>query len=363
MKLLSSSSVSTTSSNANYTSKVSCISGMLRRLLCSNSLPTHPSDHISLSTTYHYCDRTKEAEADGLSLKPPGVVARLMGLESMPPFSLDHAKASNTRPISRSRSMNSVDLLREIKGRNPPTYLELEDENFFILSFESREIMSKQRKNNFAETKQRRKEKLNNKVILMHKAPQKFTVLKDSTNVLRPTDKFLQSISVGMEDYEGAKITRKKKKKKRESFAVEKTLTQSDSEKSSPNSVLYFAETQNSEKFFRLTSSRSRRTLTEELENYRKLKLTAGDNNGVEAKKSERICAESWKKEYKHSENCVQIWSGFSILADRETVERNWLQKEICNFEYCKEIVGGIGLKILDQLLEELVDQLVEQPL
>lgn len=283
MKLLSSSSVSTTSSNANYTSKVSCISGMLRRLLCSNSLPTHPSDQISLSTTYQYSNHTKEAEADdGLSLKAPGVVARLMGLESLPPFSLDHAKASNNKSISRSRSMNSVDLLREIKGRNPrvnsfrepPTYMELEDENFFILSFESREIVSKQRKNNFAEIKQRRKEKLNNKiresvdlkkkenlhvinyevstqklddkVILMHKDSQKFTVLKDSTNVLRPTDKFLQNISVGMEDYEGAKITRKKKKKKRESFAVEKPLTQFDSEKSSPNSVLYFAETQNS---------------------------------------------------------------------------------------------------------------------
>ncbi|KAJ8531922.1 hypothetical protein K7X08_011845 [Anisodus acutangulus] len=299
--------------------------------MCSSSLPTHPA----------------EAELDVVVCeRAPGVVARLMGLESMSPFT--------TRPSISLRELESTKVRNHSFPEIPSTFLELEDENFFILSFESRGIVaSKQRKNEIKQLR-RRKEKLNNKtvnnenlpkksddkVIIMHNtATQRFPKLKESTNIFQPTHNSLQNLSSKsfklIQDTEGEiSITMKRRKKKKKK----------------------------KEKFSRPTSSRSKRTLSEELENYRKLKLI-GDNNRVEANKSsEGICDESWKRGYK-DEYYVPLWRDICRLAGRETVERNWLHREICKFEYCKEIGGRIGLQILDHMLEELVDQLVGQPL
>ncbi|KAF2312557.1 hypothetical protein GH714_035059 [Hevea brasiliensis] len=66
----------------------SCLACILRRLLCPRSLPTHPSDQMKDTTSIrshikqqHFIN--SNATLDSASTAP-GIVARLMGLESFP---------------------------------------------------------------------------------------------------------------------------------------------------------------------------------------------------------------------------------------------------------------------------------------
>lgn len=104
----------------NETSK--CLSGILRGLLCTGSLPTHPSDSISAepnTTTNRFKknNTTNNPEKDSKNelIKPqvpptPGIVARLMGLETLPDFNWSQNRTT-LDSILRSRSVNSVTYL------------------------------------------------------------------------------------------------------------------------------------------------------------------------------------------------------------------------------------------------------------
>ena len=194
MKLLPSPSISSSSTSSfdpnMCTSKgatASCLTGLLRRILCSRSLPTHPSDQIT-ETSSILCD-SRHQELIGPNEKlettaaTPGVVARLMGLESFPETSsVDMKVGANS--ISRSRSMNSMEFRGEhdqIQGqhrrvkstlsfREMPTFLEVENKEYFVLSFEniggeSKKVRSKERKCEVGsgELKEKRREKSNRK--------------------------------------------------------------------------------------------------------------------------------------------------------------------------------------------------------
>ncbi|KAF5446714.1 hypothetical protein F2P56_032318 [Juglans regia] len=188
MRLLSyspsySSSSSTTTFDANMCNSKSatagCLAGILRRILCSGNLPTHPSDQIVEADSVVYeKDQEFKAKDKIETAATPGIVARLMGLESMPEINWMNSR-SNPDSISRSRSMNSADHLagfdpmqgqhRRVKStlsfREMPTFLELENDNFLILSFEnggrSTELRSRGRNSDlsFGESKQRRAER------------------------------------------------------------------------------------------------------------------------------------------------------------------------------------------------------------
>ncbi|XP_073275220.1 uncharacterized protein [Primulina huaijiensis] len=108
-------------SSANNPTSTKCFSGFLRSLLCTGSLPTHPSDqlNIELNTTQIDCrnpEKSSESEANHgkqatASLKP-GVVARLMGLESLPASPLP-SRQKTLGSYFRSRSVNSIDFLSQ----------------------------------------------------------------------------------------------------------------------------------------------------------------------------------------------------------------------------------------------------------
>lgn len=164
MKLISSSFSSSSSSSSSTTSfdvnmcnsksaTAGCLAGILRRLLCSGTLPTHPSDHITEETNSVNSSQYLKVQEKILSLESPGLVARLMGLESMPDVDFDCVK-SRPNSVSRSRSMNSTDRLagyydskqqgqhhRRAKStvsfRETAEFVELGNEEFFILSFEN----------------------------------------------------------------------------------------------------------------------------------------------------------------------------------------------------------------------------------
>nr|GMD73300.1 transcriptional regulator ATRX homolog isoform X2 [Ipomoea batatas] len=363
MKFSSNSSSSGGGAGNADASKNGCIAGMFRRLLCSNALPTHPADHMSSVSTHpssdHAIQRRKSEEGKKIeSLASTGVVARLMGLESMPRVELNPNKA-----IARSQSMSSMDSLRELKStkeknlracsfREIPTYLELEDENFFILSFEyggkTAELRPKQRRSEKVKNSCRRRESVHQKnkenldinqvsVEENQKGSEIITgsdgKLQDSTNILRPTRK-------------------------------DKIEADCDSEKSSPNSVLGFVEfpaiqdIPNSEKFWKLASSKSRRTLSEELENYRKLKLISDD---FQPKRSEKVYGAAARKNWcSKDENDVKLWGEICRLADAQTLQTKWQHEEIWKQEkVCQEIGGSFEFEIVDELIGEMVDQLI----
>uniref|UniRef100_A0A803KRH5 DUF3741 domain-containing protein n=1 Tax=Chenopodium quinoa TaxID=63459 RepID=A0A803KRH5_CHEQI len=124
---------------------------VLSRILCSKSLPTHPSDPIEINKKQHY-STIETIVVDGAVT--PNVVARLMGLDSMPELEFSsefHQKFTNSIP--RSKSMDSEDFrgeTEEMQGqhrrvktsvsfRETPDFFELEDDDFFILNFDKRE--------------------------------------------------------------------------------------------------------------------------------------------------------------------------------------------------------------------------------
>ncbi|XP_073034087.1 uncharacterized protein [Primulina eburnea] len=102
-----------------------CFSGILRGLLCTGSLPTHPSDQFNIksctaqidcrnpekcsgSEAYNHVDKQAAASSK------PGVVARLMGLDSLPASPLSSRQNSKTLgSYFRSRSVNSIDFLSQ----------------------------------------------------------------------------------------------------------------------------------------------------------------------------------------------------------------------------------------------------------
>lgn len=201
MKLLPSPSFSASSTSSfdpnmctSKSATASCLTGLLRRILCSRSLPTHPSDQIT-ETSSILCDGRhqeliKSNEKLETTAATPGVVARLMGLESFPETSSVDMKVS-ANSISRSRSMNSVEFRgesdrmqgqhRRVKStlsfREMPTFLEVENKEYFVLSFEtigseSKKVRSKERKCEVrsGELKEKRREKCKRKENRREKA-------------------------------------------------------------------------------------------------------------------------------------------------------------------------------------------------
>nr|KJB36924.1 hypothetical protein B456_006G183100 [Gossypium raimondii] len=86
-----------------------CFSSVLRRILCSGTPQTHPSDHIvGLNTVDDIAKVEVQASETG-----PGIVARLMGLDSLPENNwLQKSKIPG--PVTRSRSVNFMDYMLEL---------------------------------------------------------------------------------------------------------------------------------------------------------------------------------------------------------------------------------------------------------
>ncbi|XP_022889520.1 uncharacterized protein LOC111405061 [Olea europaea var. sylvestris] len=93
-----------------------CFSGVIGRLLCGGSLPTHPSDQF---VEYKKCKEVDHPPENALrsddakvkAAEAPGVVARLMGLDSIPGDI--KPKDRSLASYFRSRSVNSIDFLAQ----------------------------------------------------------------------------------------------------------------------------------------------------------------------------------------------------------------------------------------------------------
>ncbi|KAL0735102.1 hypothetical protein Bca4012_011312 [Brassica carinata] len=177
-----------------------CISLFLQRFLCSGTSSTYPSDQI---TELGFESPEFVDEADRVRGGEPGAVARLMGLDSIP-------VNDKTRVVSRSRSVNYGDFVQrdddEIQGKHRRVkssleYVELEDDNFFILSFE------KDRNDNvLGELKQLGRRKYKKR----REARENQTHIEDKENDINA-----MSVSIGLERPETGELKQRRKEKRK----------------------------------------------------------------------------------------------------------------------------------------------------
>ncbi|XP_038896059.1 uncharacterized protein LOC120084230 [Benincasa hispida] len=390
MKLLPSPSCSSSSSFSTSTfdahvcnprATPSCLSGILRRILCSGSLPTHPTDHITEETSSVKSD-DKLLQVKDLNVikstnetKPTaGIVARLMGLDSMPEMKQNH------NSLSRSQSMNSVEhfykhledkhqrVRSTLSFREVPTFLELENEEYFILSFEgeskSKEFKAKVR--NSTEFNQRKEDEDKYKNRGSNKTEQS-SVRKTKKKRFDPE-----------ESKQFVQIDLKEKKKSRKRFSKNKPTSristkdrhgrkstrqvESDcsSDELSPVSVLdsnqFLRDPEEAISLSGDAASNSpintRRKLSSELEIPKTPSRNDDDliiNGGKIAKKK---VVDGIQRERYEKEICK--------ITEMELEESNWKYSKIC--EEHEEFGGGGIIEGFDSyILEGLIEEFVEQ--
>ncbi|KAL4334469.1 hypothetical protein GQ457_07G035300 [Hibiscus cannabinus] len=403
MKLLSSSpSISSSSSSTvsfdpkmctSTSAGAGCLSGILRRILCSTTLPTHPSDHTTEEANSVASFNKQEQFHDASSKVTPGIVARLMGLDSFPETSLLKSQL-HPNSITRSRSMNSAGYKQDngsihgkhrrvnstLSFRDMPTYFELENEEFFVLSFEKRsekkEHRSKEGKSRggSGELKQRKE---NEKVPEEKIKEDDEQASKRVLNVLdeekmnrrivekpnREMAKCREANDLCLEKKasvpDGTKL--RKKKKKIQHPRTQNAEPECTSEDSSPVSVLVFDQFINdhdvptAEEVSKSAQGLNpRRKLSPDLENY-ECRPPCDDGNLMEDGNIEVKNLVSMKKEC-HSERNLEGWDAICKLIEAELAKSSWSCSK-SNNEELEDITADFGSKILDQLLDELVIQ------
>ncbi|KAK6943491.1 DUF3741-associated sequence motif [Dillenia turbinata] len=160
-----------------------CFLGIPRWLLCTGSLPMRPSDQIIPEpdpTKPQYLnedEKSEEAKAD-FSVSPPGLVARLMGLESLPDSNRSVSNNLKTpNSFERSRSVNSLDFLLEFDLKEAqhrrvrtsvsfreelPAFLQQENGEYFVVRFKNAEEKTKMSKWEMGLKEQQQKSTKNN---------------------------------------------------------------------------------------------------------------------------------------------------------------------------------------------------------
>ncbi|CAA0832845.1 ALC-interacting protein 1 [Striga hermonthica] len=103
--------MSANSANPMPSGGTNCLSSVLRRMLCSGSLPTHPSDQYPDTSIPGNLSKHDEIVMKQGTGSKPGVVAKLMGLDSFPDSPSWAHKDRSLGSFLRSRSVNSIDFL------------------------------------------------------------------------------------------------------------------------------------------------------------------------------------------------------------------------------------------------------------
>ncbi|MED6115378.1 hypothetical protein PIB30_089891 [Stylosanthes scabra] len=381
-----------------------CFNAILRRILCSGGLPTHPSDQIrefdpnpilgsakdqNFNPKKHHAKATTSSSVSSsvtttttTTTTTPGIVARLMGLDSM-------VEMPSNSSLSRSKSMNSVDCLGEgnrmdglhkrvkstLSFRELPTFLLLENENFFVLSFENK----KKNHNNGEELKEKKREnvKSSSKRVAdanlqeitntcyyernkKNKKKKNMCFDSEARKLSQPRILKDDAVVVGGGDERMKRRRRRKRNNNNSNCFTEKKKSQVESNKpssedTSPVSVLDFEKREACEP----ANLNSRRKLSPELENDQKILVRSDGDLMDEEGKTNKLCEEGSKKKEKN----VKIWDEICKLAKEDEVA--WMNN---NKKQVGDLLGSISADfashIFDQLLNEVViDQLlVEDP-
>ncbi|XP_068644171.1 uncharacterized protein [Aristolochia californica] len=383
-----------------------CLSGILRRFLCGDNV----SSHVTEDTTYTgYSPFQYEETKEKVEVPPPNLVARLMGLESMPEFDWV-PRTPNT--IGRSRSANSlhnwIDLdparcgRRRLKSctsfREIPTFLQLENEDFLLLSFgcedkgeeilrpqvggkgiEERRVDASNRKSRENRRKLESqgkkktgpgtgscKEKIperRNEDRLSGRDPRNGEIKKNREKFRKPAHVLLQGKPLeSVTDHNVfPQATKISKKKKTKASAGKKSDCDCSSEDSSPVSVLdHPFQVENdfllSEEDSSPEKSKSRRqgSCNRTSLNTHQSSLTAEripkpvQNEVKELKKLNCELPEL-------SNLCTEI----STFLEEDVKKTNWVFRERWKGEEFEEIGTEVGLQVFDRLLHEALTELL----
>ncbi|VVB16482.1 unnamed protein product [Arabis nemorensis] len=364
MKMKSSSSSISFSSK---TQTFGCVSLILQRFLCSGT-STYPSDQI---TEPGFESSDFSSEPPGAGGDEPGAVARLMDLDSIP---------VKTRVVSRSRSVNCVDYVndeRRVKSTSLDLcqfqeYVELEDDHFFILSFEkdrnekgfgelkqlgTRECNKRResRKNQSETENQTRNEGKENNINITNVSPGRERLdvgeLKPSRKEKRKRRRKRREIKL-RQNIEKENLIKRYSRWSRDGDLLANCEVRSTKDEeecgscddSSPVSVLdydRFADV-------RVTpepENSSRRRLYSELESSKRNETIQED----------RISRESEVRLHDYQE----MWLMICRLTVSEIKESKWVYGKASNLEDLEGIISeDIVSNILDQLLEETITTL-----
>ncbi|KAL2898628.1 Peptidyl-tRNA hydrolase [Bienertia sinuspersici] len=387
MKFTPSNSVSSSTTNSSLSDNFckskghtfGCFAGVLSRILCSKSLPTHPSDPIECHKNQHL-SKIEKLVVDGSAT--PNVVARLMGLDSMPEINF----ISNSIP--KSKSFDSEDFrakTEDIQGqhrrvktsvsfRETSNYFELEDDDFFVLSFENGG-KSKKKGSNSGHNHRKRREKYGRKQRRNRNEQSRDRVFSNEERLslkISPqiSPKFDAIVDVQKQSYHLSPLKEKncskkdeldgnkaKKKKSKEDCLVQsKVEAECDSDNSSPVSVLDHStefisdpEVTTSEEDARLEGCESvSRDFTSQNNESCEREINLNEERNVGLK----------RRDYKKPEN-IEMLRRICRLAEAEVNNSNWKYRRMLGADDLEGIAKDFGQGIFDQLISELVDQIV----
>ncbi|XVF08290.1 hypothetical protein REPUB_Repub06bG0213800 [Reevesia pubescens] len=336
-----------------------CFSAVLRRILCSGSPQTHPSDHIvELNTVDDHVAKVQvQASESG-----PGIVARLMGLDSLPENNWVQ-KGKTPVPVTRSRSVNFMDYMLEFdltqaKHRRVKTsasfrevpqgpqlfqhnqnqeflvvYLDNVDKNNEAAGFKprksekgdgssSKHVKQKENVRERIACKNENQEK-NEKISKLKNEPRRVSgkqTLKKSGNCNRGTNsKSKAKGPLKIANQKEVSVLTRKKKNQLELKKVE--YSDSNSESSSPVSVLS----------------------VNDFAGYQENGISEDSRSTLELIKSEKKCS---SKSVKHDSLTMDIGARISTtegLGKQEITKKNLESTEIEETEYYMELVGKPG--------------------
>ncbi|XP_061358445.1 uncharacterized protein LOC133302650 [Gastrolobium bilobum] len=176
-------------------SKPGCFSGFLHVLLCAGngtSPPVHPSDNVTELDETEVLHSNKDAIVDD-NVATPGLVARLMGLDSLP-NNKRVLKGATPDSVPRSRSVNFVDYLlefdlgqtnhRRVKTsasfREVPSLVQRQKSDLSVLYYDDNACKDQEARTNLrkwemglGELKQRKKQGSKNKEIVRERVSMK----------------------------------------------------------------------------------------------------------------------------------------------------------------------------------------------
>ncbi|EXB99425.1 hypothetical protein L484_016401 [Morus notabilis] len=400
-------------------SNAGCFSGIIRRMLCTGNVPTHPSDQI----TDNYSKTTilddmkklkkdeKKPESQAQSGGGPSIIAKLMGLDSLPADTNWAPKGRTPDSFSRSRSVNFADYLLKfdltdqshshqhrrvrtsVSFREVPASFRQQNQNhdFLVVYLDNSDDSSKEMKKSemgFREEKQGKRkeksikeyqsvrlkkenEKTNNRISKLKNEPRKRIMSKNSKTFKQNGTKVLGSVlprkkkeqnNVGVKlkvlKPQNQKKAPAKFARKRENRQVRTKIQPIDSnpENLSPVSVL--------DEVYNLYSEGHSRAENPYLKTERELNVSY-DN---ELKLRRVVKKDHGKAENKDMEDFTELAEQLRKLAEEDLSQTYWISattsttraKNVLDFEGLEDICMEFEWHILDVLLHEVTSEIVE---
>ncbi|XP_022742708.1 uncharacterized protein LOC111293918 [Durio zibethinus] len=390
------------------TSSSGCFSAVLRRLLCSGSPQTHPSDHIIELNTVddHVAEVQVQASESG-----PGIVARLMGLDSLPEKNWVQ-KGKTPDAVTRSRSVNFMDYMLEFdlsqakhrRVKTSASFREVPQGPQLLQHYQNHEYLvvylDKVDKNNEPGFKTRKSEKgdgssskhakqkenVRQKVACKKQNQEKNKKISTLKNEPRRVSSGKRSLKAGsrvtgakdvqincgvnskaksplkMVNQKAVPAVTRKKKNQREVKKIEHNI-ENKSEVSSPVSVLRVNDFSAHQNNGILEDSRSLELKSEKKGSSKSVKYDSPTMD-ISARISGIGKQEFSNKNFEstdieETEYYMESMGRPYKLTEEDIKFSNWITKNVFTFEGFEEICEEFGEQILDLMLHQVADELV----